>query len=213
MTGDITEDFVASKKHPVIYFPMRESDYAQPSLRGVTLIFRAAPGMDAISSARREISAIDANITPFNARSMLEQINEFMSPLRAASWTYGVIGVFGLILASVGVGGVTAYSVTQRGREIGIRMALGAQKSNVLGLVLREGAALIGVGTIFGLAAAWAGIRALSGMFFTVASVQRADPVLLAGAPLLLVSVALIACYLPARRSVKIDPAVTLRQE
>ena len=213
VAGDVTEDFVASKKHPVIYFPLREADYAQPSLRGVTLMFRAAPGMDAIGAVRREISAVDVNITPFNSRSMLEQIDQFMSPLRAASWTYGLIGVFGLILASVGLAGVTAYSVTQRGREIGIRMALGAQKPNVLGLVLKEGAVLIAVGTVFGLAAAWAGIRALSGMFFTVASVQRADPMLLAGAPLLLVSVALLACYLPARRSVKIDPAITLRQE
>jgi predicted permease len=210
---DLAEDFVAQKKHPVIYFPMREADFARPSLRGVTLMVRAVPGVDAIGVVRREIASIDPSLTPFNARSMPEQIDEFMSPLRAASWTYGLIGAFGLILASVGLAGVTAYAVSQRGREIGIRVALGAQKSDVLSLVMKEGVVLVTVGTVVGLAAAWAGIRVLSGLFFTVASVESSDPLLLAGAPLLLAVLALVACYLPARRSMRIDPAVALRQE
>ncbi len=210
---DVTEDLVASKKHPVIYFPLHHADYAQPSLRGVTLMVRAAPGVDILSAVRREIAAMDSRVTPFNARSMTEQIAQFMSSLRMASWTYGVIGMFGLVLASVGLAGVTAYAVAQRAHEIGIRMALGAQKSNVLALVMSEGAALVAVGMLSGLALAWVGIRSLSRIFFTVATVQSADPVLLLGAPLLLAGVALAACYLPARKSTRIDPAVTLRQE
>ncbi len=210
---DLAEDFVAQKRHPVIYFPLRDSDFARPSLRGVTLMVRAVPGADAIGAVRREIAAMDPSLTPFNARSMQEQTDEFMSPLRAASWTYGLIGAFGLILASVGLAGVTAYAVSQRGREIGIRVALGAQKSDVLTLVLKEGVLLVTVGTVVGLAAAWAGIRVLSGLFFTVASVQNSDPLLLVGAPLLLAVLALLACYLPARKSMRIDPAVALRQE
>jgi predicted permease len=210
---DLAEDFVAQKKHPVIYFQLRDVDLARPSLRGVTLMVRAVPGVDAIGAVRREISSIDASLTPFNARSMLEQIDEFTSPLRAASWTYGLIGAFGLILASVGLAGVTAYSVSRRGREIGIRVALGAQNRDVLALVIKEGVVLVTVGTVVGLAAAWAGIRVLSGLFFTVASVPSSDPLLLVGAPLLLAFLALLACYLPARRSMRIDPAVALRQE
>jgi putative ABC transport system permease protein len=136
-----------------------------------------------------------------------------MSPLRAACWSYGLIGAFGLILASIGLAGVTAYAVSQRGREIGIRVALGAQKSDVLTLVMTEGVVLVTVGTVVGLAAAWAGIRVLSGLFFTVASVESSDPLLLIGAPLLLASLALLACYLPARKSMHVDPAVALRQE
>jgi predicted permease len=213
VVGDVTEDVVVSKKHPVVYFPLHSADYGQPSLRGVTLMVRGAAGADAISAVRREISAMDSGITPFNARSMIEQIAQFMSTLRAASWTYGLIGVFGLILAAVGLVGVTAYSVTQRGHEIGIRLALGAQKRDVLGLVMKEGATLVIVGTSIGLAFAWAGIRAMSGMFFSVASVQGADPVLLVGAPLLLAGLALVACYVPARKSARIDPVVALRQE
>ena len=210
---DVTEDVVVNKKHPAIYFPLRAADYAQPSLRGVTLMLRAAPGADAIGAVRREISAMDSAIAPFNARSMLQQIAQFMSALKAASWTYGLIGVFGLILASVGLAGVTAYSVAQRGHEIGIRLALGAQKSDVLGLVMKEGVVLVTMGASIGLAVAWAGMRALAGMFFSVASVQGADPVLLAGAPLVLASLALAACYVPARKSTRIDPVVALRQE
>jgi len=210
---DMTEDLVASKKHPVIYFPLHPEDYAEPSLRGMTLMVRGAPGVDIISAVEREISAVDPDITPFNARSMIEQIAQFMSALKAASWTYAVIGLFGLILASVGLAGVTAYSVTQRRHEIGIRMALGARAADVLGLVMKEGATLVTVGTVAGLACAWAGIRALSGMFFAVASVQGDDPVLLVGAPLLLAGLALMACYVPARKSMRVDPAVALRQE
>ncbi|MBZ5590796.1 MAG: ABC transporter permease [Acidobacteriia bacterium] len=210
---DVTEDVVVSKILPVVYFPLHTTDYAQPSLRGATLMVRAAPGVDVIAAVRREISAMDPNLTPFNARSMTGQIAQFMSALTSASWTYGLIGVFGLILASVGLAGVTAYSVTQRSHEIGIRMALGAQKRDVLGLVMKEGVALVTIGTITGLALAWAGIRALSGLFFSVASVRSYDPVLLAGAPLLLAAVALAACYVPARRAMGIDPVVALREE
>jgi len=213
VAADLSEDLIASKKHPAVYFPMRPADYAQPSLRGVTLMVRGAPGVDVLSAVRREIAASDSAITPFNARSMLEQVAQFMSTLRAASWTYGMIGVFGLILAAVGLAGVTAYSVTQRGHEIGIRLALGARRRDVLGLVMKEGAALVAAGAAIGLALAWAGMRAMAGIFFSVASVQGADPVLLVGAPLLLAGLALAACYVPARRSTRIDPVIALRQE
>jgi predicted permease len=210
---DVSEDFIASKKHPVIYFPLRPADYAQPSLRGVTLMVRGLPGADVIGAVQREISATDGTVTPFNARSMTEQIAQYMYSLRTAAWTWNLIGAFGLILASVGLAGVTAYSVRQRGHEIGIRVALGAQKRDVLGLVMKEGAVLVIAGTAIGMVFTWAGIRAMSGFFFSVASVQGFDPALLVGAPLLLASLALLACYLPARRSLRIDPAVALREE
>jgi ABC-type antimicrobial peptide transport system permease subunit len=124
--------------------------------------------------------------------------------------------VFGLILASVGLAGVTAYSVARRGREIGIRVALGATSGNVLGLVMREGAVLVGVGTAIGMMGAWAATKALSAMVSAVASATSAstsDPVLLVGAPVMLAGLALLACYLPARKSMRIDPSTALRQE
>jgi ABC-type antimicrobial peptide transport system permease subunit len=139
-----------------------------------------------------------------------------MFPVKVALWTYGCIGIFGLTLASAGLAGVTAYSVAQRRREIGIRIALGAGKRDVLGLVMKEGAVLVAAGMIIGLAAALAGIRMMSGIMAEIsrtAGASSSDPLLLAGAPLLLAAVALAACYLPARQSTRIDPAVSLRQE
>ena len=132
------------------------------------------PGVDVIGAVQREISAMDANLTPFNARSMTEQIAQFMYSLRSAAWTWNLIGAFGLILASVGLAGVTAYSVAQRGHEIGIRMALGAQRSDVLGLVMKEGAVLVTAGTLIGMALTWAGIA--SDVRCLLLRSQRAKP-------------------------------------
>ena len=194
----------------------KDADYAWPQLQGVTLMVRAMPGVDAIGAVRHEIQAMDDKLTPFNARTMPEQIDQLMFPVRVALWTYGCIGVFGLILASVGLAGVTAYSVTQRRREIGIGIALGAGSTDVLGLVMKEGAVLVAVGTLMGHAIAWAGIRLLAAIISTIsrtAGTSASDPVLLVGAPLLLAGLALAACYVPARKSLRIDPVVALRQE
>jgi ABC-type antimicrobial peptide transport system permease subunit len=206
----------AARSPAVIYLPLHPAEFARPALRGVTLMVRATPGVDALGAVRREIAAMDPNLTPFNSRSMTEQIDQLMFPVKVALYTYGCIGVFGLILASVGLAGVTAYSVAQRRREIGIRVALGAQPGDVLGLVMKEGVILIAIGTVFGLSGAWAGIRLLSAFMSTVArtaGTSTSDPLLLVGAPLLLAALALGACYVPARKSMRIDPAVALRQE
>src|SRR5207248_2600319 len=129
--------------------------------------------------------------------------------------TYGGIGIFGLILAAVGLAGVTAYAVAQRGKEIGIRLALGATKRGVLLLVLREGSALVLVGTTLGVLGAIALAKILSALanaFVEALQVGTTDPRLLFGAPLLLALLALLACYVPARRATKIDVLKALRQ-
>jgi len=212
---DVKMVFAMEDPRPGVYFPLHASDYAQPSLRGVTLMVRADSGGDITGVVRREISAMDDNLTTFDARSMPEQIDLLMFLVRLAMEIYGAIGLFGLILASVGLAGVTAYSVTQRGREIGIRIALGAGRRDVLRLVMAEGAALVAAGTVLGLAGAWVAVRVLSTLIASVAAATSAttsDPVLLVGAPLLLACLALAACYLPARKSTRIDPMVALRQ-
>ncbi len=200
----------------LIYLPLRPADYAQPPLQGITLMLRTAPGVDAIGAVRREIAAIDTRLTPFNARTMAQQIDELMFPVWVALYTYGFIGVFGLILASVGLAGVTAYSVRQRRREIGIRVALGARSVDVLGLVMKEGAVLVAVGTVIGILLGRAGTRVLSAIMSEVArtaGTSTSEPVLLVGAPLLLAGLAMVACFVPARQSMHIDPVVALRQE
>jgi predicted permease len=199
-----------------IYRPIQPSDYFHPPLPGWTLMVRARPGVDVPAQVLREIAGLDDRVQPFHLRSMTEQIGEFMFPVRVALWTCACIGIFGLVLASVGLAGATAYSVTQRRREIGIRVALGARRSDVLRLVMSEGAVLILIGAILGMAVGGAGLRLLSSHLSVVAQTSRtstSDPLLLAGPPLLLGALALVACYLPARKSLRIDPAVSLRQE
>ncbi|MGD1097331.1 MAG: ABC transporter permease [Bryobacteraceae bacterium] len=216
VAADVAEGMVVGRPQPVVYFPLRPFSYSHPSLQGVTLMLRAAPGADVLSAARREISAIDPGITPFDARSMNDQIDQFMAPLRIGAWTYAVIGIFGLALVSVGLAGVTAYAVAQRRREIGVRIALGARNRDVLSLMMREGFGLVAAGIVIGMGGAWAGSRLLSSMnssVSTVTSTSASDPRVLIGAPLLVALIALIACYLPARRSTRIDPMAALRQE
>jgi ABC-type antimicrobial peptide transport system permease subunit len=136
--------------------------------------------------------------------------------MRFAAQTYGGIGVFGLILAAIGLAGVTAYAVAQRRKEIAIRTALGASKAQVLRLVLREGATLVTVGSVLGFLGA-IGIAkvlsALTNLFVEALSVGTNDARLLIGAPVLLATVAMLACYIPARRSTQIDPLRALREE
>jgi predicted permease len=216
VAANVSEGVAMGKPQPAIYFPLRASSYSHPSLQGITLMLRTIPGVDALSLVRREMAAIDERITPVNARSMEEQIARFMAPLRMAAWTYALIGAFGLILSGVGLAGVTSYTVAQRSREIGIRIALGARSRAVLSLVMKEGLVLILAGTAVGMCGAWAGARMLAFMnssVGTVTSTSTSDPIVLMGAPLLLAALALIACYVPAHRSTRIDPAVALRQE
>jgi len=213
---DSKVEFVVEPAKPAIYFPLHPADFAQPSIGGFTLMMRAVPGSDAVGPVRREVQAMDPNLTPFNARTMQEQIEPMIFVIRMGTMVYGFQGVFGLILAAVGLAGVTAYSVNQRRREIGIRIALGATSGDVLGLVMREGVVLVTIGTVIGLAGARVLTRLLSSFMSSVwrtTSSSMYDPVLLAGAPLLLAALALAACYLPARRSTRINPVVALRCE
>lgn len=216
VAGDISQGLVVSKPSPAIYFPLKPSLYSRPSLQGVTLLVRAAPGTNGLKVAEHEIAAIDEDIHPINARSMNDQIDQFMAPLRMAGWTYALIGLFGVLLAGVGLAGVTAYSVAQRTREIGIRVALGASRSAVMALVMKQGSALVAVGAVLGLLGAWAGVRMLAfinSSVGTVTSTSTSDPAVLVGAPLLLIFLGLLACYIPATRSTRVDPVAALRHE
>jgi predicted permease len=201
---------------PAIYVPLTRRSLARPSTSGITLLVNAAAGPDAVDAVRREIAAIDPNLNLFRVRSMNDQITETVSYLRIAVSIYAAMGIFALVLASVGLAGVTAYSVAQRRKEIGIRMALGAKKSQVLGLVLREGSALVAVGTVLGFAGAFAMSRVLSSMLNQLAEAMNTNVgnvALIVGAPILLAGLAMLACYFPARRSTKIDPLQALREE
>jgi putative ABC transport system permease protein len=130
--------------------------------------------------------------------------------MRLAAQFAGALGGLGLLLAVVGVYGVISYAVNQRIHEIGIRMALGAQRENILGLVMAQGLKLVAIGLAAGLAISLAATRIASNLLVNTAAI---DPIAYALATLLLVAVAALACYIPGRRAMRTDPLVALRYE
>jgi macrolide transport system ATP-binding/permease protein len=205
----------------IVYLPLTGRDFARPPAAGITIILRSDnvrsdAGTDALSGIRSVFASIDPNLTLLNVQSLSEYLERSRYVMWSALRTYGGIGVFGLVLSAIGLAGVTAYAVAQRRREIGIRMALGAAKGQVLRLVLREGAALITVGTVLGFLGTFAMAKILSAMtniLVEAFKVGTNDPRLLVGAPLLLGALAMLACYVPARTAAKVDPLLALRQE
>lgn len=159
---------------------------------------------------RREMSAIDPNSAGLTAMPLSEYISAAWFGPRLASMFLGVLGVISMLLAGVGLYGVMAYSVSQRTREIGIRMALGADPKGVLGMVMRRGSLLALSGIAAGLAIALAATPQLAPLLYHV---SPADPVSIAGAALFLIVVAVLASLIPALRATRVDPLVALRQE
>lgn len=201
---------------PAIYLPMTEEDFVRPPFPGITLATRATPGLDATSIVRAQIAAIDPKLTTFDARTIPDWIEQVMFVVKIGLWSYSLMGVFGLVLASVGLAGVTAYSVSSRVHEIGIRLALGARSKDILWMIMAEGTTLIVIGSCIGIALAVLALHGMEASMDPVAqSIQhsRSDLRIAAGALGVLVAVGLSACYLPARRSARVDPVVALRQE
>jgi predicted permease len=214
---DIKSGFMLAKPVPTVFVPLSaRSPNAGPTQQAATLILRSAPGPDTIADVRNSIASLDPYLTVFNVSTIDERLDQFNAVIRLSAAIYGGIGIFGLILASIGLAGVTAYAVARRRKEIGIRMALGARSSQVLRLVMKEGTALVAIGSAAGFAGAFVISRVLSSISNQLANIFGSsvhDPLLLIGAPLLLATIALLACYLPARRSARIDPLAALRDE
>jgi ABC-type antimicrobial peptide transport system permease subunit len=201
---------------PAVYRPITPDGYASPASSGVTLVIRTFPNIDGSARLMAEARSIVPELTVVEIKPVTREVDQALFLARVATYTYGGIGLLGLILAAAGLAGVTAYAVARRTREIGIRMALGAQRSHVLWLVLREGIGIILAGTITGLVLALVLTRALSGVVEALAETTQtsvSDPWLVVGGPALLVALALVACYIPARRAIRVDPLTALRSE
>lgn len=200
----------------MMYLPLTPRDFTSPPPGGITVMVRSESASDTPSAIEREIASMDPKLAVFHVQTLADQLERSRASMRASLDLYMTIGVFGMILAAIGLAGVTAHAVARRRKEIGIRMALGARKSQVLRLVLREGAALVAAGTIFGFIGAMIVVRLLSAItsvFSRAFQVSTNDPRLIVGAPLLLGALAMIACYIPARKSAAIDPLAALRNE
>jgi putative ABC transport system permease protein len=159
---------------------------------------------------RREVLAIDPELPVADVSTMDANIAASRAPRRLTMLLLGTFAGLALVLASIGLYGVMAVSVTQRTRELGIRLALGAQRANVLGLIMRQGMVLVGIGLGVGLVAALAAGRLLAGFVYGVAG---NDPLTLGIVSLVLAGAALLACWLPALRATRVDPNVALRNE
>src|SRR5262249_30233021 len=160
------------------------------------------------AAIRRETKAVIPNLPAPKIRLLTERVGESMAQPRFQAGLLSLFGALALLLAACGIYGVLAYAVTQRQREIGVRMALGAQKRNVLSLVLRQGIKLALLGVVIGIGAALALTRVIQSLLYAV---KPTDPTTFAAVALLLVGVALLACWLPARRATQVDPMEALR--
>lgn len=159
---------------------------------------------------RREVAALNANIPVANLRTMEQHLGLSLLPARIAGTALGVFGILGLLLASVGMYGVMAYSVSQRTREIGIRMAIGASARDVIQLIMRQGLSLVLIGSVIGLIGAFSAARLLSSVLY---GGNPFDPKTFIVVPLVLIGVTALATFVPARRASAVDPAITIRAE
>jgi predicted permease len=215
VAADVLETPVA-QPGPAVYLPLTQDAYANPPFQGITLAARTTPGLDAASTIRAQFAAMDANLTTFNAETMDDWIEQVMFVVKIGLWSYGLMALFGLVLASVGLAGVTAYSVSSRVHEIGIRLALGARSKDILRMIMAEGTTLIVVGACIGITLAVLVMHVMAASMDPVAqSIQhsQSDLRIAAGALGVLLIVGLSACYLPARRSAKVDPVIALHQD
>jgi putative ABC transport system permease protein len=159
---------------------------------------------------RRIVAEVDRSAPVSEVKTMEHIVDEAVTQPRFNLFLLGLFGGIALLLSAAGIYGVTAYAVTQRTREFGIRMALGAQVADVLRMILGQGMLLIGAGVVIGLGASFALMRLLKSLLF---GVSVTDPLTFAAIAVVLMSVALLACYIPARRATKVDPLIALRYE
>ncbi len=190
----------------IAYFPL-----AQKYDGGMTLHLRtSAKPEQLLAATQQEIRALDPKLPVYNVKTLEQYRRDALSDTRIQTVLIVGFGLLALALASLGLYGVLSYSVAQRAREIGIRMALGANRSDVLRLVIWQGFKLISIGVALGLSGAFAATRVLQSLLY---GVSPTDPATFAGITVLLLLVALLACWIPARKATKVDPMVALRCE
>jgi putative ABC transport system permease protein len=187
--------------------------YRQRPRTDMYLHLKTAIAVDSVSlwaEVRRVAADIDPAVPLLAAGGLAEALRIFVFPQLIAAWVTGIVGAFGLLLGAVGIYGVTAYAISRRVHEIGVRIALGANSRAVRLMMVRQGMVAPLVGMLVGLLGAAAVTRLLSSFLFRVSPL---DPVVFVSVPALLGSVAMLATLLPARRAARVDPVVTLRAD
>ena len=204
--GDIHASGLHEDIRNEVYFPM-----TQLVSGGMWIVVRGSvPVTSLTTSIRRAVASVDPLLALSGARTMDDVIARSLAPSRFMTRLFLLLGLTGLVLATVGIYGVIAYVVTQRSREIGIRMALGADARRVLGMVVGQGVLLAVIGIVIGLSVAWGVTRWLASQLYGVGA---RDPLTFAVVAVLLLLVAAAASWIPGRRATKVDPTVALRSE
>lgn len=206
---DVQERGYAIDMKPGVYlnYPQLPDIWAQPE----RLVIRTRNDpLTLANAARAVIASVDPEQPASSIKTMDQIIDENVADREEQMTLLGAFAALALLLASIGLYGVLSYAVTQRSREIGLRMALGASASNVVQLVVARGLALTGAGLAIGLGVAWAATRAMRNLLY---GVTATDPTTYAGVALLLALIGIAACWIPARRASRLDPAMVLREE
>jgi predicted permease len=211
VAGNVKSRTLGEETRPVLYRSLKQTVASDPSFLGYTLIVHTNNNPHTIEeSVRRQIYALDPAMAIYNEETMDDHVRTAYFLPRLAASLFGTFGFIGLLLAGVGLYGVMSYSVSRRTREIGIRMALGAQPGTVERLVLRQGMVLTLIALALGWPAAWMLARMASSFLY---GIQPHDAMTFALVPPFLAVIALAACYIPARRAASIDPMNALRTE
>jgi putative ABC transport system permease protein len=205
VVADVKHQNLQSPAQPEFFFAQ-----AQMPMSAMTMVVRAADPRGLVNAARSVVNSLDKNAPVYGVRTFEEILGRSVAAPRFNMLLLGLFAAVALILTAVGLYGVISCSVSQNTHEIGIRVALGAQAGDVLKLIVGQGMVLTLVGVVIGLAAAYALTRLMSSLLYGVGAT---DPWTFAGVAMLLVSIAFIACYLPAHRATKVDPMVALRCE
>jgi predicted permease len=191
---------------PALYTPLYRDYSGQTTLVART---RGDP-QQVLAALRGEVQKLDPSISVYAAKTLKEHLGTSLFPARMAAIALGSFGVLALILAAVGIYGVMSHVVAGRTREIGLRIALGAQLSDVQKLILKQGMVLAAIGSSFGLIVAFGGARMMKSLLY---GVSTSDPITFTGVALLLLVIALLACWIPARRASRVEPMMVLRAE
>jgi putative ABC transport system permease protein len=216
VVGDTVVDRFAKEQTPIVYVPHRQQaarwlgPYWNDRAAMIFVLRTSGDPLSLIPAVRRAAAEIDPNKPAGELRTVEQSLDRQVQYLRLYILLLGIFGVIAAVLAAIGIYGVMAYSVAERTREIGVRMALGAGAREVFGLVVRQALLLIGIGLVIGLAGSLALTRLIQSSLY---GVKATDPATYAGVSLLLVAVAMVACFIPTRRAVRVDPIVALRYE
>jgi putative ABC transport system permease protein len=204
--ADVRREDLAAAPKSELYLPFLQ----QPSPFGFLALRTRGDPAAQTAAVRREVRSLDAQLPVFDISTLEQRLAESVAARRFGVLLLGAFAALALALAAVGLGGVVACAVAERTREIGVRMALGARRGNVLSLIVGEALLMVGAGILVGIPAALALSRFLASALYGIGA---ADPLTYVAIPVVLLAASLLAAYLPARRAMGVDPVVALRQE